>query len=173
MSKVPVKAIFGHFLTFSTEGKVAFTHTFSKIFTGSPKFSRTHFWIFSRMDFLFHGKRIAKFCQFSRKRIFSQVQKKVNFVKFHGKSKLYFSRTHVPIFTYVIWKKFSRTLQVFHGQFFRIFSRKEKIFHGWKSENLQKFSRKTFWFSREKKKRWDLWSHLGSQYDLFLSYTFS
>ena len=35
------------FRPFFTEGKVAFTHTFCFIFTGSQKFSRTHFWIFS------------------------------------------------------------------------------------------------------------------------------
>ena len=39
---------------------------------------------------------------FTEENFFSRVQKKVNFAKFHGKSRLYFSRTHVPIFTYVI-----------------------------------------------------------------------
>ena len=50
---MPVKAIFGLFSTFFTEGKVAFTHTFFHFFTGSQKFSRTLFLIFSRVCFLF------------------------------------------------------------------------------------------------------------------------
>ena len=50
---MPVKAFFGLFSTFFTDGKVAFTHTFVQLFTGSPKFSRTLFRIFSRVGFFF------------------------------------------------------------------------------------------------------------------------
>ena len=67
---MPVKAFFGLFSTFFTDGKVAFTHTFVQLFTGSPKFSRTLFRIFSRVGFFFHGKEISNFRKFSRMAFF-------------------------------------------------------------------------------------------------------
>ena len=68
-----MKAFFGLFSTFFTDGKVAFTHTFFDLFTGSPKFSRTLFRIFSRVGFIFHGKDMSNFRKFSRMAFFSRV----------------------------------------------------------------------------------------------------
>ena len=67
---MPVKAFFGLFSVFFTDGRVAFTHTFLELFTGSPKFSRTLFRIFSRMGFFFHGKEMSNFRKFSRMAFF-------------------------------------------------------------------------------------------------------
>ena len=39
---------------------------------------------------------------------------------------------------------------MFHGQFFRVFSRKEKKNHGWKPENCQNFHGRDFDFTGEK-----------------------
>ena len=77
-----------HFLLhFHGQSKV-FTDAFMDFFTGGFSFSRK-------------GKsEILIF--FTEDNFFSRVQKKINFTKFHGKSKLYFSRTHFSIFTYVI-----------------------------------------------------------------------
>ena len=50
---MPVKAFFGLFSVFFTDGRVAFTHTFLELFTGSPKFSRTLFRIFFTDGFFF------------------------------------------------------------------------------------------------------------------------
>ena len=78
-----------HFLTLFHGHSKFFTDAFLDIFTGGFSFSWTWYSeivrIFTETTFSFHGYR-----------------KKINFTKFHGKSKLYFSRTHVSIFTYVI-----------------------------------------------------------------------
>ena len=71
-------------------------HGQSKVFTDAIFDFFTDGFSFSREE----NSEILKI--FTEGKFFSRVQKKVNFAKFHGKSKFYFSRTHLPIFTYVI-----------------------------------------------------------------------
>ena len=77
-----------HFLLhFHGQSKV-FTDAFLDFFSGGFLFSlegNSEFLIFFRNTTFFHG-----------------YKKKINFTKFHCKSKLYFSPTHFSIFTYVI-----------------------------------------------------------------------
>ena len=135
---------------------MAFTQTFFEFFTGGRKFSRTLGRIFSRVDFFFTGRKREGneklSIVFTQGFFFSQVQKKVKFIKFHGKSKLYFSRTLVSIFTYVIWKKFSRTQLTFHWQFSRFFHGRKKNFTYGYPKIVENFHGRDFDFHGKKKR---------------------
>ena len=133
---------------------MAFTHTFFEFFTDGRKFSRTLFRIFSRVGFFFSREGNEKLSIiFTQGFFFSRVQKKVKFIKFHGMSKLYFSRTLVSIFTYLIWKKFSRTQLMFSRAVFKIFSLKEKNLTYGYPKFVENFHGRDFDFQREKRKR--------------------
>ena len=85
--KCPWKPFLANFSSFFTDRKVVFTHTFSQLFTGSPTFSRTLDGIFSRVGFIFHGKKIEFFQEFSRMGFFSRGENLKKFLE-----GLFFSR---------------------------------------------------------------------------------
>ena len=150
------ESFFWPFFDFFHGWKMAFTHTFFEFFTGGRKFSRTLVRIFSRVGFFFFTGRKREGNEklsiiFTQGFFFSRVQKKVKFIKFHGKSKLYFSRTLVSIFTYVIWKKFSRTQLTFHGQFSRFFHGRKKKFTYGNPKIVENFHGRDFDFHGKKK----------------------
>ena len=63
---------------------------------------------------------------------------------------LFFTHTRFYFHVWVFKEIFTHTF-LFSRTVFQKFSRKENKFHGWKAKNSRKFSRKAFWFSREKK----------------------
>ena len=125
---------------------------FFQHFHGQSKFFTDAFLDFFTDGFSFSREEISEILIIFTEGIFiSRVQKKLNFAKFDGKSRLYFSRTPVPIFTYVIWKKFSRTHLVFHGQFFGNFHGRKKKFTDGNPKIAKKFHGRHFDFHGEKK----------------------
>ena len=146
------ESYFRPFFDFFHGRKSAFHAHFFKNFHGQSKVFTDAFLDFFTDGFSFSREENSEILIiFTEENFFSRVQKKVNFAKFHGKSKLYFSRTHVPIFTYVIWKKFSRTLLVFHGQFLGYFHGRKIFFTDGNPKIDKNFHGRHFDFHGKKK----------------------
>ena len=63
---------------------------------------------------------------------------------------LYFSRTLLTIFTFVIWEKFSRTQLTFHGQFSSFFHGRKKNFTYRNPKIVENFHGRDFDFHGKK-----------------------